>query len=104
MRGDYYSPENRQARMSDYQRQGIGLVLGFDGHWHADHLEGLERAQVELLVNAESALTHDACPAGGSPAGAKAFTVSPCRSCGQGVVVNSRGLVMPHTVAKELLP
>lgn len=101
---DYYSPENRQQRMVDYQRQGIGLVLGFDGNWHADHLVGLEREQVELLVNAEMALTHDSCAgSGGLAVGADRLTAVPCHHCGQKVVVNARGILMPHTVIKEYL-
>lgn len=103
MMTDYYAPENRRQRMVDYQRQGIGLVLGFDGNWHADHLVGLEREQVELLVNAEMALTHEPCRmSGGHAAGAPAFKSTTCPACGQGVVVNSRGVLMPHTVTKDL--
>lgn len=101
---DYYAPENRAERMAEYQRRGIGLVLGFDGNWHADHLTGLEREQVELLVNAEMALTHDVCAAGGAQIAPAGTFRAPCPTCGQDVGTNVHGVAMPHTTVKELKP
>jgi hypothetical protein len=98
----YYSHQQRHARLVEAQRQGVGLMLGDDGHWHADALpEGLERAQVELAVNAELALTHHACEMGGKyvdPTNPVYQRVFSCPLCGIATSANASGKVMPHTV------
>jgi hypothetical protein len=86
--------------MAAYQRSGIGLVYGDDGHWIADHLHGAEKARAEERADRAWAQTHRHCPRSaqvvGNPTGR--LTLYRCPGCDQQVGLDATGKVLPHSV------
>ena len=87
-------------RMAAYQRAGIGLIYGDDGHWVADHLEGDERVRVQDRADAAWRQTHRHCPQSARilPSAPGCFVRYRCPECGQSTGLHPNGKVMPHAV------
>lgn len=87
-------------RMAAYQRAGIGLIYGDDGHWIADHLDGEERVRVQRRVDEAWSATHRHCPQSArivQPAPG-CFVRYCCPLCGHDTSLHPSGKVMPHAV------
>jgi hypothetical protein len=86
--------------MAEYQRSGIGLIYGDDGHWIADQLAGAEKARAEARADKAWAKTHRHCPRSaqvvGNPKGH--LTLFRCPDCEQRVGLDADGRVLPHSV------
>jgi hypothetical protein len=86
--------------MAEYQRSGIGLIYGDDGHWIADHLAGAEKARAEARADKAWAKTHRHCPGSGQVVGNPKghLTLFRCPDCEQRVGLDADGRVLPHSV------
>jgi hypothetical protein len=87
-------------RMAAYQRAGVGLIYGDDGHWIADHLDAEEKLHAEAKADAAWASTHRHCARSAqtvdTPPGC--FVRYRCPDCGQNVSLHPNGKVSPHAV------
>jgi hypothetical protein len=98
--GERTQDSTHSRRMAAYQRAGVGLIYGDDGHWIADHLEDVEKVHAEAKADAAWALTHRHCPRSAqtvdNPPGC--FVRYHCPDCGQHVSLHPSGKVSPHAV------
>ncbi|MCV7229261.1 hypothetical protein [Mycolicibacterium komossense] len=87
-------------RMAAYQRAGVGLIYGDDGHWIADHLDDEEKVHAEAKADAAWALTHRHCARSGHTVDAPpgCFVRYRCPDCGQQVSLHPTGKVSAHAV------
>ena len=99
------SSDTHHRSMAKYQRAGIGLVYGDDGHWVADHLAGPEKVRAEALADRKWTKTHRHCPQSArvieNPL--HCLTVYSCPECGQRVGLDANGRVLSHFVRTNVV-
>jgi hypothetical protein len=97
---DHVLGNAHSRRMAAYQRAGVGLLYGDDGHWIADHLDDEEKAHAEAKADAAWALTHRHCARSGHTEGTPpgCFVRYRCPDCGQNVSLHPNGKVSLHAV------